>query len=183
MILTRADTALGSLTAARTAGKVDFTICPGCVIKIHSVLKWGLSMQLKKVTRAIIEIPIIGQCVLFVYRVKTAAGHFRKPMSNLLQWLFRSNEITNFTFYLEEINKRYLASLIADIMTISFEAAAAYIKEIEDDEEIRKHIETDEGFYLMERRQPLRGRLLNRCRSCAYRSARWPEDQIASAAA
>jgi predicted O-methyltransferase YrrM len=58
----------------------------------------------------------------------------------LVKWLFRSNEITNFTYDLEQDNKRYLASLIADITNMEFGMVMAYIKEIEENRELRKHI-------------------------------------------
>ncbi len=93
-----------------------------------------------KLKRIIIRMPILGRVILIVFRAKTAIRHFRSPLSNLVKWLFRSNETTNYTYYLEKNNTRHLASLIADITNIEFRVAMAYIKEIEEDMELRKHI-------------------------------------------
>lgn len=90
--------------------------------------------------RAIVLTPILAHALLVVFRTKTAIGYFRSPLSNLVKWLFKSRETTNFTYDLEENNKRYLASLIATIANIQFNVAMAYIKEIEEDRELRKHI-------------------------------------------
>lgn len=97
---------------------------------------------LKKV---IAKTPIIGRCILFVYRAKTALGYFKRPISYLLKWLFNSKETTNFTCDLEESNKCYLASLIADIVDIDFAEVMEYINEIEEDQELRQHIATATG--------------------------------------
>ena len=95
---------------------------------------------MRKLKRAIIKTPILGHAILIVFRAKTAIGYFHRPLSNLVKWLFKSNETANFTYDLENNNKRYLASLIADIAKIEFNVAMAYIKEIEEDRELRKHI-------------------------------------------
>ena len=95
---------------------------------------------MQKVKRTIIGTPILGHAILAAFRAKTAIWYFREPLSNLVKWLFKSNETTNFTYDLELNNTRYLASLIADITNIEFSVVMAYIKEIEEDEELRKHI-------------------------------------------
>jgi len=95
---------------------------------------------MRKLKEAIIKIPILGRTLFIVYRAKTAVGYFRRPLSDLFKWLFKSKEITNFTYDLEASNIRYLASLIADIANIEFIVAMAYLKEIEEDGELREHI-------------------------------------------
>ena len=89
---------------------------------------------------AIARTPLLGRAILAVLRAKTALGYFRKPLSNLIKWLFKSKEVGNFTYDLEEQNKRYLASIIADVVNITFETAMGYFNEIEEDEELLKHI-------------------------------------------
>jgi predicted O-methyltransferase YrrM len=95
---------------------------------------------MEKLKRAIVKTPILGQVIFVVFRTKIAIGYFCRPLSNIVKWLLKSKETTNFTYDLEETNKRYLASLIADISNIQFSVAMAYITEIEDDEELRIHI-------------------------------------------
>ncbi len=90
--------------------------------------------------KSLVRTPFLGRAILAVFRARTAIGYFRKPLFSLIKWLFRSKETTNFTYDLEENNKRYLASLISDIANIKFSVAMAYIKEIEKDKELRKHI-------------------------------------------
>lgn len=95
---------------------------------------------MRKLKRAIVRLPILGRAVLIIMRAKTAIRYFYKPLSNLVKWLFRSNEITNYTYDLEKNNVRYLASSIADITNTEFSIVMGYIKEIEENMELRKHI-------------------------------------------
>lgn len=84
--------------------------------------------------------PMLGNVWLHFLRAKTAIGYYRRPFSDLVKWLFRSKETTNFTYDLEENNKRYLASLIADVANIQFSVVWDYITEIEQDRELQKHL-------------------------------------------
>jgi predicted O-methyltransferase YrrM len=95
---------------------------------------------MRKLTTIIAKAPIIGWIALFAYRSKIALGYFRRPLCNLTKWLFRSREITNFTYDLEEKNKRYLATMIADVVNMRFSEIMAYFKEIEEDAELSRHI-------------------------------------------
>ncbi len=95
---------------------------------------------MRKFELAIARMPILGRVLLTLFRAKVAAGSFRKPLAGLCKWLFTSRETTNFTYDLEENNKRYLASLIADIVSIKFSVAMTYIEEIEGDEALQRHI-------------------------------------------
>lgn len=95
---------------------------------------------MRKLNRAIIRIPVLGQSVLVAFRAKKAIGYFRGTFSNIVKWLFKSNETTNFSYDLEKNNTRYLASLIAFITNVRFDVAMAYITEVEEDRELRKHI-------------------------------------------
>jgi predicted O-methyltransferase YrrM len=90
-----------------------------------------------KITRT----PILGRTVLAIFRAKTAVAYFNKPLINMVKWLFKSKETTNFTYDLEEHNKRYLASLIAHVLNTDFFTIMNYIREVEEDEEFKKHIE------------------------------------------
>ena len=89
---------------------------------------------------AIVRTPFLGRAILAVYRTHIAVTFARKPFLNFVKWLFRSKEITNFTYDLEETNKRYLASLIADIMNTTVNSVMAYIEEIEQDEDLKRCI-------------------------------------------
>lgn len=93
-----------------------------------------------KLKRIIAKTPVIGQVILFLLRVKITSGHFFSQLSTLLKWLFKSKETTNFTYNLEEDNKNYLASMVADILNIDYDTVVKYVKEIENDEQLHRHI-------------------------------------------
>lgn len=97
-------------------------------------------IRMRKLKIAIIRTPILGRIILTVFRAKAAVGYFNRLLINVVKWLFESKETTNYTYDLEEHNKRYLASLIADVLSIEFRTVMAYIEEIEEDEELKKHI-------------------------------------------
>jgi len=58
----------------------------------------------------------------------------------MVRWLFESNEMTNFTYDLEEDNERYLAALISDIAGIHVDAVAGFFRELTEDEALASHI-------------------------------------------
>ena len=95
---------------------------------------------MKKLKMVLARIPILGRALLMIPRAKTALKYFSIPLLNLVKWLLKSKEKTNFTYDLEDNNKRYLASVIADITNTEFSRVWAYINEIEDDETLKKHI-------------------------------------------
>ena len=95
---------------------------------------------MKKYRKAIVQAPIIGKTILFFYRAKIAFSELGKTIGKRIRWLFRSNEVTNFTYDLEENNKLHLAALIADVVNIDFDQVMAYFKELEEDADLRKHI-------------------------------------------
>jgi hypothetical protein len=95
---------------------------------------------MSKLRAAVARTPIVGPLALLAYRTKLAAGYVTRPLSYLLKWLVNSKETANFTYHLEERNKRYLASMIADIVKLPFSQIMAFFGEIEGDAEFRKHI-------------------------------------------
>jgi len=116
---------------------------------------------MKKIKLAILKIPILGHAIYIPRRMKTALKYFYKPSLNLVKWLFKSNETTNFTYDLEEDNKRYLALLIAEILNMQFETVLAYIKEIEEDGDLKHHIKEmtlNSNFAFMADKEVLFGR-------------------------
>ena len=93
-----------------------------------------------KFQNTIIRIPVVGKIILVAFRTKSALGYFVGPLSNLVKWLFWSKEIHNYTYDIEENNKQYLSSLIADILNVEFDTVMMYIREIEEDTELKRHI-------------------------------------------
>lgn len=90
--------------------------------------------------RNISKIPILGKGLLILFRFKIAIGHYVNPIKQIFLWLFRSNEITNFTYDLSPINKQYLISYLTAITNKPFSDIEKYIQEIENDVELKNHI-------------------------------------------
>ena len=95
---------------------------------------------MNQLTKTIIKVPILGRLMLIIYRAKLGLWYFQGRLWNLFTWLFRSREITNFTYDLEATNKRYLASLIAHVTNENIDIILSYFKEIETDNNLIKHI-------------------------------------------
>ena len=83
---------------------------------------------------------LLGIWVFFAYRARPAFSYARRTFSNLFTWMLKSRETTNFTYDLEGRNKRYLASLIADITNQPYELIESYIREVETDSALHQHI-------------------------------------------
>jgi len=73
-------------------------------------------------------------------RFRTAFSYFTEPLTQLLLWLFRSNEVANFTYNLTPLNKSHLISLIASVTGKEYQEISAYVAELESDAELRRHI-------------------------------------------
>lgn len=86
--------------------------------------------------------PLIGNIITGLLRSKTVCKYMYGRWIAAIRWLFNSRETTNFTYDLDGDNKKYLATLISDIMNIKYDEVLAYIREIEEDEELKTHILT-----------------------------------------
>ncbi len=100
----------------------------------------GKILHLGTLKKVIARTPILSCTILPLYRARTAVRYFHGPILNLVKWLFKSKETANFTYDLEENNKYYLASLIANVLGIEFNIVIEYIREIEEDERLKQHI-------------------------------------------
>jgi len=95
---------------------------------------------MQKTLTTIAKTPIIGSTALLAYRASICGGYWARYTMQLIKWLFKSKETTNFTYHLQEDNKRYLAAMIDDIVNVGFDTVMEYIAEIEQDAELRQHI-------------------------------------------
>lgn len=84
--------------------------------------------------------PVIGPLALLVFRARIALRHVAGPVRTAAKWLFVSNETSNFTYPLEDSNRRYLASLISDVTGAEFAVVWAYMQELDNDAELKNHI-------------------------------------------
>lgn len=93
-----------------------------------------------KLKLTILKTPIIGRSILAIYRAGMVLKQFSPKLIIFFKWLLTSKETTNFTYDLEEHNKRYLASLISDILNIEHSVIEGYFNELERDSELRRHL-------------------------------------------
>jgi len=95
---------------------------------------------MQRMRRLVMHLPVINIIVLFSYRSLIAIQYLYHKIKLLIVWLFTSRESTNFTYNLTATNKRYLASLIADILEKPCLEIEGYIKELETDRDLYDHI-------------------------------------------
>jgi len=88
----------------------------------------------------IVKLPVVGWLVLFLYKLKILFMYHKKSLKNIASWLFKSQEITNFTYDLTKLNKLYLAAMISDITGCDLNKILAFIEEIENDVELKRHV-------------------------------------------
>jgi predicted O-methyltransferase YrrM len=93
-----------------------------------------------KLKLSILKIPIVGRWILAIYRAGIVLKFFRPKLIIFFKWLLISKETTNFTYDLEEHNKRYLASLISNVLNIEHSVIEGYFNELEGDNELRRHL-------------------------------------------
>ena len=98
-------------------------------------------MPLKIFLRRLIKIPILGPSLLMVYRFKVVSTYFAGNIKTLMIWLFRSKEYTNFSYDLSDLNKQYLIAFVSQVTKVNHETIQTYIAELENDNELRNHIE------------------------------------------
>lgn len=89
----------------------------------------------------LLRIPLLGRFILIVFRWKTCYFAYFRPRKKLFnRWLFNSREIANFTYDLQDTNKRYLCYFVSEITGVPHTQVAEYIKELESDTELKEHV-------------------------------------------
>ena len=89
----------------------------------------------------VLRTPVLAPVALFAYRLYVAGQYVVEPFGPLARWLVRSRETTNFTYDLAPLNQRYLAALLADVLSTEASRIASFINELEHDAELRAHLE------------------------------------------
>lgn len=90
--------------------------------------------------RWVTRVPLLSRAALTTQRALIGLRYFRRPLGHLARWLITSRERTNFTYALEATNQRYLASMVATVADIPFDVADGYVREIESDHALRRHV-------------------------------------------
>lgn len=83
----------------------------------------------------------IGRIILIPFRLIGPKRYIRSLKKSVRNFIFHSKEITNFTYDLTYLNKKYLLSFINVITKIDIKTLEKYLFEIENDNELLKHIE------------------------------------------
>jgi predicted O-methyltransferase YrrM len=78
--------------------------------------------------------------LLFFQRLQVALSYQTPGLKQVFSWLFKSREITNFTYDLEDINRMQLASMLAIVSKVNVKQVLHYFNEIEQDASLKQHI-------------------------------------------
>ena len=82
----------------------------------------------------------IGRMLLIPWRFKCAMGVTLRPVRQGIRWTFRSREHYNYSYELEPRNLDYLASFCSVITGESFAKTREYIREVEEDTDLKEHV-------------------------------------------
>lgn len=92
----------------------------------------------------LLKFPPFFKLGLIFHRSKTALVNFSPdifgPFKNFIFWLFTSNEISNYTYDLTNLNKSHLISFIALVTNKNEAEISQYIQEVENNKDLKKHI-------------------------------------------
>lgn len=83
----------------------------------------------------------IGRIILIPFRLIGPKRYIRSLKKNVRNFIFHSKEITNFTYDITDLNKKYLLSFISVITKVDIKTLEKYLFEIENDNELLKYIE------------------------------------------
>src|SRR6266446_3176986 len=92
-----------------------------------------------RVKRFLVQTPV-GGVLLMPFRFAMALRHYAPKLKYILNWTLSSRESTNFTYEITCRNKEYLAHSISVVTGMPYATAAGYIREIEQDENVRRHV-------------------------------------------
>lgn len=95
---------------------------------------------MKQLASVIARTPFLGRSLLALYRAKITVKYVARPFAYFVKWLLTSRETTNLTYDIEDINKQYLACLIAEITNRPFNEIMAYSEEPERDADLLARI-------------------------------------------
>jgi hypothetical protein len=82
----------------------------------------------------------IGRVALIPWRFTSAMPTALRPIRQALRWTFQSREHYNYSYNLEPRNLDYLASFVSVVTGESFTKARGYIREVEEDQQLKSHI-------------------------------------------
>lgn len=86
----------------------------------------------------------------FFYRRRIALSYFKEETRLINSWAWSETESTNFNYSLQPLNREYLGQMVATVFQIPFGQVLAYFREIEEDVQLREHIQgvaVENGFH------------------------------------
>ncbi len=98
-------------------------------------------MSIKSRVRQLGRVPLLGRLLFAILRLKLIAPPLFAQLKASLRWLLTSKEYTNFTYDLTPLNKAYLAAFIASVTDTKQADAMAFIEELEQDPDLRRHLQ------------------------------------------
>ena len=122
-----------------------------------------MSTAKKKLLNTMARVPILGAIVLGIWRAACAARPAFRPVRHYLTWIFLSKETTNYTYDITDLNRKYLAALIADIVEKPVKEILGYFQELESNRDLSLHLSeapTQRSHKATSDRRPLYGRRL-----------------------
>ena len=92
-----------------------------------------------RVKRFLVQTPV-GGILLMPFRLATALRHYAPKLKYIPSWTLSSRETTNFTYEITARNQEYLAHTVSVVTGVPYSMAAGYLREIQEDEEIKRHV-------------------------------------------
>jgi cephalosporin hydroxylase len=74
------------------------------------------------------------------HRFQLGYSYMEPNLSLLVRWLYESREDTNFTYDLTQLNRQYMAAMIAIVTNLSPKKISEYISEIDKNQSLKNHI-------------------------------------------
>ena len=93
-----------------------------------------------KVKNIAMGVPLLNKVILFLYRMKIANSFLADFLRKYLKFLFKNKEITNFTYELHPLNKKYLVQFVSVSTGVDFDEIVKFMHEIENNKSIQNHI-------------------------------------------
>jgi len=97
-------------------------------------------MPLKNIFWKLAKVPILGGFVLACRRFVTSGHYVLPPVLRAAKWSVTSREISNFTYELTELNRRYLSATLSVVTGADATRIAALCDELDSNNELRRHI-------------------------------------------
>jgi hypothetical protein len=94
-----------------------------------------LRKQLKR-----LRLTAVGPLIFKPIRLFSAARYYTPKLRQIMFWLYRSREETNFTYAITELNQAYLAHMSSVVSGCPYDRVLVYLREPSEDLELQRHV-------------------------------------------